>query len=311
MSPPVSTARTAPAPAGAGGWAHSDPAPGPEGRRGPPANPAILVAGGILAAYVVAALVAPLLVADPNAADVTARLAPPSRSHLLGTDQLGRDVAARLLHGARVSLVLAAATTAATAVLGLALGLLAATSHRLVDSLVMRVVDVVQALPGLLLALALVGVLGPSLRNLVIAIVAVWWAGYARMVRAIALSARERDYVEASRALGASEWRLLRRHILPSVLGPAVVLTTLDLGRTLLAVSGLSFLGLGARPPSPEWGAMLSEARSYLDQAPQLLLYPGLAITLFVLASNLLGDGLRDRLDPRSASGPASRGGRW
>jgi peptide/nickel transport system permease protein len=205
-----------------------------------------------------------------------------------------------MLHGARISLGIAVATTAGTAVLGLGLGLLAATSNRFLGSAVMRVVDIVQALPGLLLALALVGVLGPSLRNLVVAIVAVWWAGYARVVRSVALSVRERPFVEAARALGASEWRILRRHVLPNVLGPTAVLSTLDLGRTLLAVSGLSFLGLGARPPSPEWGAMLAEARHFLDRAPLPLLYPGLAITVFALACNLLGDGLRDALDPRA-----------
>ncbi len=259
------------------------------------------VAAAVLALFALAALAAPWLApTDPTAVDVQARFAPPSVEHPLGTDNLGRDVASRLLHGARISLGLAVATTVGTTVLGLALGLLAATSDRLAGSVVMRVVDIVQALPGLLLALALVGVLGPSLRNLVIAIIAVWWAGYARVVRSIALSVRERPFVEAARALGASEWRILRRHLLPNVLGPTAVLSTLDLGRTLLAVSGLSFLGLGARAPSPEWGAMLAEARNFIDRAPQLLLYPGLAITVFALAANLLGDGLRDALDPRS-----------
>lgn len=281
-----------------------DPSGGPLAKRGLTGDPTVLIGGGVLVVYLLAALAAPLLApGDPNAADVAARFSAPSLEHPLGTDQLGRDVAARLLHGARVSLTLAGATTAGTVAVGLTLGLLAATRSRLAGVVVMRVVDIVQALPGLLLALALVGVLGPSLRNLVLAIIAVWWAGYARMVRSVALSVRERDFVEAARALGASEWRILRRHVLPNVLGPTIVLTTLDLGRTLLAVSGLSFLGLGARPPSPEWGAMLSEARSYLDRAPQLLIYPGVAITLFVLASNLLGDGLRDQLDPRSSRG--------
>lgn len=267
---------------------------------GLPIDRAAKVAAGVLALLALAALAAPWLApTDPNAVDVQARFAPPSLEHPLGTDNLGRDLASRLLYGARISLGIAVATTAGTALLGLGLGLLAATSDRLVGSVVLRVVDVVQALPGLLLALALVGVLGPSLRNLVIAIIAVWWAGYARVVRSIALSVRERPFVEAARALGASEWRILRRHILPNVLGPTVVLSTLDLGRTLLAVSGLSFLGLGARAPSPEWGAMLAEARNFLDRAPQLLLYPGLAITIFAVAANLLGDGLRDALDPR------------
>jgi len=269
---------------------------------------AATLGAAVLVLFVVAALAAPWLApTDPNAVDVQARFALPSLEHPLGTDNLGRDLASRMLYGARISLGIAIATTAGKAVLGLGLGLLATTSSRLVGSVVMRVVDIVQALPGLLLALALVGVLGPSLRNLVIAIIAVWWAGYARVVRSVGLSVRERPFVEAARALGASEWRILRRHILPNVLGPTAVLSTLDLGRTLLAVSGLSFLGLGARPPSPEWGAMLAEARTFLDRAPLLLLYPGLAITVFALASNLLGDRLRDLLDPQARRSFAPR----
>jgi peptide/nickel transport system permease protein len=247
-----------------------------------------------------AVLAAPLLTSgDPNAVDPTNRFQSPSRAHPFGTDQLGRDVFTRILYGGRLSIGLALAATAGTTVIGLTLGLVSAARGGLVDAVVMRVVDTLQALPGLLLALALVGVLGPSLRNLIIAIVAVWWAGYARLVRSMALTIRERPYVESARAVGASETRILVRYVLPNLLGPAVVMSTLDLGRTLLAVAGLSFLGLGARPPTPEWGAMLAEAKAYLDRAPMLLGYPGLAITTFGLACNLVGDGVRDALDPR------------
>lgn len=261
---------------------------------------AAVVGAVVVLTYLVAAIGAPWIApGDPNAVDTTLRYASPSWEHPFGTDQLGRDTFARVVHGARLSIGLAVATTAGIAVLGLSLGLMSAMRSRGIDAVIMRVVDVLQAVPGLLLALALVGLLGPSLRNLVIAIVMVWWAGYARLVRSMALSIRERPFVESARALGASELRIVVRHIFPNLIGPTVVLSTLDMGRSLLAVSGLSFLGLGARPPTPEWGAMLSEAKTYLVNEPMLLVYPGLAITLFVLAFNLLGDGLRDALDPR------------
>ena len=164
----------------------------------------------------------------------------------------------------------------------------------------MRVADVFLALPTLILALVVVGLLGQGLRNLIITIIFVQWPSYARIVRGMALKLREREFVEAARAVGASRPRLVLRHVLPNLLGPIVVLTTLDMGRVLLAVSGLSFLGFGVRPPTPEWGAMLADARKYLHRAPQLLIWPGLAITLMVLAFNLAGDGLRDMLDPRT-----------
>lgn len=261
---------------------------------------AAVVGAVTIAVYAVVALAAPWIApGDPNAVDTAARYADPSWEQPFGTDQLGRSNFARVVHGARISIGLALVTTVGIALIGLSAGLLSAMRGRGVDTIVMRVVDVLQAVPGLLLALALVGLLGPSLRNLVVAIIAVWWAGYARLVRSMALSLRERAFVESARAAGAGELRVLVRHILPNLVGPMVVLSTLDMGRTLLAVSGLSFLGLGARPPSTEWGAMLSEAKTYLVNEPLLLVYPGMAITLFVLAFNLLGDGLRDALDPR------------
>lgn len=260
----------------------------------------------VVAVYVLAAISAPWLAPhDPNATDFSARFEAPSLEHPFGTDNLGRDVAGRILHGAPISMGLATLSTFGIGALGLTLGLLAGMRGRTVDVLIMRVVDALQALPGLLLALALVGVLGPSLRNLVVAIVVVWWGDHARLVRSMTLSLRERPFVEAARALGASEVRIMVRHVLPNLIGPIVVLSTLDMGRTLLAVSGLSFLGLGARPPTPEWGAMLAEAKDHLSTAPMLLVYPGMAITLFVLAFNLLGDGLRDALDPRMRRGRA------
>ncbi len=170
----------------------------------------------------------------------------------------------------------------------------------LVDTLISRLIEIVQTVPGLLLALAITAVLGTGLRNVAIAIIVTAWAGYARIVRGAVLAEREKDYVEGARAVGASTARLFRRHLLPNILGPVLVITTLELGVILLAVSGLSFLGLGVKPPAAEWGAMLSEGRTYLSRAPQMMFYPGGAIFLMVLGFNLLGDGLRDLLDPRT-----------
>lgn len=237
---------------------------------------------------------------DPDLVDVAGKFAPPSTSHPLGTDNLGRDLLSRLLFGARLSIGSAVVAGLSTAVIGLLVGMLAAFYGGLVDTVLSRVVDIVLAFPLFLLALAITGILGPGLPNLVISLVAVAWAGYARIVRSAVLAEREKPYIEAARAAGASHVGLLIRHLLPNIVAPVVVLTTLDLGVMLLAISGLSFLGLGVKPPTAEWGAMLSEGRNYLDQAPQMMLYPGLAIFLLVLGFNLLGDGLRDALDPRT-----------
>lgn len=256
-------------------------------------------AAAVLLIVAVGAAAAPWISpADPAQVDFGNRFAAPSIEHPLGTDNLGRDELSRLLHGAGLSLSMALSATAGIALVGTAAGLLAGMSGRVTDSLVSRVVEVLQALPTLILALVVVGLLGTGTGNLVLAIVLVGWTGHARVVRAMALAVRERPYIEAARGLGAAHRRIVLRHVVPNLLGPVVVLTTLDLGRILLVVSGLSFLGLGIEPPTPEWGAMLAESRSYLDRAPQLLLNPGLAITVVVLACNLAGDALRDALDP-------------
>jgi peptide/nickel transport system permease protein len=235
---------------------------------------------------------------DPVAVDFNHRFATPSIQHPLGTDNLGRDTLSRLLHGARLTIGLSVVATAGITLLGLTLGLVAGIYGRAADTVIMRVVDVMLSLPTLILALVVVGILGQGLRNLIISVILVQWASYARVVRGIALTVRERPFVEAARALGARRSRLLLKHVLPNLIGPMVVLSTLDMGRTLLAVSGLSFLGFGAKPPTPEWGAMLAESRRFIDRAPQLLALPGMAITIMVLAFNLAGDGLRDFLDP-------------
>lgn len=247
-----------------------------------------------------AALLAPVLSPhDPNAVDVARKFAPPSSRFPLGTDHLGRDLLSRMLYGGRLSIGSTVAATTAIAVIALVVGTLAGYAGGVVDNVLSRLIDTVSALPTILLALAMTAVLGVGLRNVVIAIVAASWPSYARIVRGAILAEREKPYVEAARAAGATAARIIRRHLLPNIIGPVVVITTLELGIMLLGISALSFLGLGVRPPTAEWGAMLSEGRTYLSRAPNMMLFPGSAIFFMVLGFNLLGDGLRDLVDPR------------
>ncbi len=255
---------------------------------------------GIVAAFVLLALLAPLVSPrDPNAIDVAHKLTPPSRQYPLGSDALGRDVASRLIYGARLSISMAVAASLAIAVIGLLIGLCAGYVGGVVDAVISRTIDVVLTVPGFLLALAVLGTMGPGLDKMIGAVVAVSWASFARVVRSAVLAERAKPYVASARATGASHTRIVGRHVLPNVISPVVVLTTLEMGSILLGVSALSFLGLGVNPPTAEWGAMLSEARTYLSDAPFLMVAPGMAILLMVLGFNLLGDGLRDVLDPR------------
>ena len=257
----------------------------------------LVLVSTLVAAALLAGLIAPY---DPNEVDVLRRFTAPSLEFPLGTDNLGRDVLSRILHGARLSIGTSVVAGLAIGFIGLVMGMLGGYFGGVVDMVIGRVTDVLLAFPLFLLALGITGLLGPGLRNLTIAVIAVAWAGYARIVRSAVLAEREKPYVEAARAAGASGLGLLRRHLLPNIVAPVVVLTTLDMGVVLLAISGLSFLGLGVKPPTPEWGAMLAEGRAYLDQGPQMMLFPGAAIFLMVLGFNLLGDGLRDALDPRT-----------
>ena len=235
---------------------------------------------------------------DPNALDVVNRYASPSSDHLLGTDHLGRDEFSRLLFGARISLFTSLAVGAAILFIGLIVGTVSGLAGGFIDGAIMRIVDVLLAFPSFLLALAVTGMLGPGLFNLAIAMVTVWWAEYARMMRGLVLAVKERPFIESARALGLPLHRVALRHILPNVVSPVIVLATLRTGQILLALAALSFLGLGVQPPTAEWGSMLSEGQRYLASAPQLMVYPGLAITIAALGFNLLGDGLRDLLDP-------------
>ena len=258
-------------------------------------------AGLVLTVLFIAVAAAAPLVAphDPNTVDAKAILAPPSVDHPLGADNLGRDIASRLIYGARWTLGTAFLSAIAIVAIGVVVGLLAGYVGGLVDDILMRIVDVLLAFPSLVLALAIVGTLGPSLRNVMIGMVAVWWVDYARVIRGLTLGMREREFVASAHCAGCSPARIVLRHVLPNVVPSVIVLATLEFGALMLAISGLSFLGLGAQPPTPEWGTMLNNGRPFFQTAPQLMLFPGLAITLAVIACNLVGDGLRDVLDPR------------
>ena len=239
---------------------------------------------------------------DPYRGDLSAGLQPPSSAYLLGTDAQGRDVLSRVLYGARLSLTVGLGSQAVSLAVGLALGLVAGYSGRWVDATVMRVADVTLAFPSLLLLIAIAAAVKPSLPVICLVIGLVGWAGMARLVRGQVLVVRALDYVQAARALGASDARLVTRHILPNVLAPVIVATTLGIGGAIMAEAALSFVGLGAQPPTPSWGAMVAEGRDLLRVAPWVSLFPGLAIGVAVLSLNLLGDGLRDALDVRRAS---------
>jgi peptide/nickel transport system permease protein len=235
---------------------------------------------------------------DPAAQDLPLRLTGPAPAHPFGLDELGRDVLARVLAGARISFLVGAAVVGVSAVFGTLMGALAGYLGGRVDDLISRLIDILMAFPGLLLAIALVAVLGPGFGNVLFALTIIGWVGYARLVRAQVLRAREFDYVQAARALGATTPRVLFRHIVPAALPAVVVQATLGMAGAVIGEAALSFLGLGVQPPTPSWGTMLNGGRAHLLDAPHLTLFPGLAIVLLVLGFNFLGDGLRDVVDP-------------
>ena len=251
---------------------------------------------------IAAAVFGPLLTPyDPAGQELARRLEPPSLSHPLGLDELGRDILARLVSGARISLLVGLAVVSVSATIGMLLGSIAGYFGGRIDDVISRVVDVLMAFPGILLAIALVAVLGPSLSHVVMALSVIGWVGYARLVRGQALRTRELDFVQAARALGAGPIRIVLRHVLPSALPSVVVQATLGMAGAIIAEASLSFLGLGVQPPTPSWGTMLDAGRSHLFDAPHLTVVPGVAIALLVLGFNFLGDGLRDRVDPKLA----------
>jgi peptide/nickel transport system permease protein len=260
-----------------------------------------LAGGAILAAVVLVALLAPWLApGDPLEQNLYRRLLPPSPDHWLGTDDFGRDMLSRLLYGARLSLRVGLMAIFLALTAGTALGLVAGYRGGVADMLIMRLMDILLAFPSILLAIAIVAVIGPGIDKAMLAVSMVLVPQFARLVRASVLSIRETAYVEAARALGAGEGGILWRGVLPNCAAPLIVQATLGLGTAILDAAGLSFLGLGAQPPTPEWGAMLSGGRELLLEAPWVMTFPGLAIFIVVLGLNLFGDGLRDALDPRS-----------
>jgi ABC-type dipeptide/oligopeptide/nickel transport system permease subunit len=278
-------------------------------------NPRLVVGGAVIALLVLVAVLAPVLSpADPLEMGPSL-LAPPSREHLLGTDSFGRDVLTRLLYGSRISLLVAGLSVAVSASVGTVLGLVSATARGAVDWLIMRAMDVILAFPPILLAIAVVTFLGAGLGKLAMVIAVLYVPTFARLAYGSALGVAHKEFVEAARALGASAWHQMSRHVLPNIAGPIIVQGSLSLGFAILVESGLSFLGLGILPPTATWGRMVSESRNYLQRMPLLLIWPSLAIALAIGAFNLMGDGLRDRLDPklrgslRAAPKPAAGAG--
>ena len=260
----------------------------------------LIVGAGILGLVIGAAIFAPQI-APRNPIDqaFTDQLRAPSPGHLFGTDEFGRDIFSRVVYGARIALVIGVLADGIAAALGVLMGIVAGYFGGRLDSAIMRVVDVMLAFPYLLLAMIVVAILGPSLTNAMIAIGIVYTPQFARLVRAAVLAIREQEFVDAAGAVGAGAIRILTRHILPNVLSPIIVMATLTVGFTIVETAGLSFLGLGASPPTPEWGSMLATGRSFMLTAPWIATFPGLAILVTVVGFNLAGDGLRDLLDPR------------
>jgi peptide/nickel transport system permease protein len=254
----------------------------------------------VIVVWIVVALAAPALSPySPSTVDVTARLRPPSAMHWLGTDVLGRDVFTRLIHGARISLTTGIVVVLVGAIIGTLVGGIAAYVRGRLEELIMRLTDLVLCFPPIILAMAIAAALGIGTTNTIIAMLVVWWPKFARLARSLVLVQRSQEYVEAAVVMGLSPARILLRHIMPNAIGPLIVLVTLDVGNAIITFAGLSFLGLGVIPPTPEWGSMVSEGRELIEQW-WVAAFPGLAILTVVLGFNFLGDGIRDWLDPRS-----------
>jgi len=262
---------------------------------------AVLIGGIIVLAVMVAAILAPLLSThDPYEMNVRERLLDPLEGgHLLGTDQFGRDLFTRILYGARVSLEVGIVSVSLALVIGVTLGLISGYYGGWIDTVIMRFVDIVLSFPVLLLAIAFVAALGPGIENVIIALALVYWTSYARLVRATVLSIKEEEYVQAARTIGSSDFRIIVYNILPNCLAPIIVVATLGLGQAIVAEATLSFLGLGIQPPESSWGWTLAFGMKFLQDAPHLSIYPGVAIMRTVLGFNLLGDGIRDLTDTK------------
>jgi peptide/nickel transport system permease protein len=254
----------------------------------------------VLVCFTLMAILAPQIAPyDPNAVALSKKLQSPSWEHLMGTDNLGRDMLSRIIFGARVTLGTTGVAVLLIMTLGVSVGSLSGFLGGWVDAALMRIVDMLSAFPSLILAIVISGTIGQSSMTVMVSLSAVWWLIYARVIRSMALVIKESDYVIAAQCLGAKQSHIVRKHVVPNIISPIVVLTTLDIGRIALALASISFLGLGAQPPTPEWGMMLNLGRPFMMNAPHFMIFPGLAIFLVVLAANLMGDALRDALDPR------------
>ncbi len=265
-------------------------------------QPLAVVGVTLLAIFVICAVFAPWLAPqDPSKLDLTGRLMGPSWAHWFGTDELGRDILSRTLFGARISLIVAVSVVGLSLVVGLVAGALAGFYGGLTDTVVnIYVTNAFMALPGILLAIAFVAFMGPGLENVILALAISGWVGYARLVRAQVMAVKEKEFVEAARALGATDLRVMGRHILPNILQPLIVQAAIGMAGAVLAEATLSFLGLGIPPPAASWGSMLNDARSHLFDSPHLVFFPAMAVMLCVLSFNFIGDALRDWLDPRT-----------
>ncbi|WP_370475587.1 nickel transporter permease [Sporosarcina pasteurii] len=267
-------------------------------------NKAAVVGGFLILLFVIASIIVSLfgphiISYDPTKVDVLNKLQPPSKEHWFGTDNFGRDIFTRILYGMPLTLKVGFLSVGMGGIVGVILGIVSGYYGGKIDTIIMRIMDVLLAFPGILLALAIVSVLGGSLTNVIIAVSIFSVPAFARIVRGSTLSVRKLEYIDAVRALGASDLRIIFKHILPNVMSPIIVQATLRIATAVLTASGLSFLGLGAQPPEPEWGAMLNDGRTYMKSAPHLILFPGMMIVIVVLAFNIFGDGLRDALDPK------------
>ncbi|MCD6442505.1 MAG: ABC transporter permease [Thermotogae bacterium] len=254
----------------------------------------------IVLAFLMVAIVAPFVAPyDPIEQNLKEKLLPPSREHLFGTDQFGRDIFSRVLYGSRIALWIILLVSLISGGVGTMIGVFSGYFGGIVDEILMRITDMFLAFPGLVLAMAFAAAMGPSLTNTIIAISLVYWTRYARLARAEAMRVKNMEYIEAEKAIGASHLRIIFLHVLPMCISPVLVQLTLRMGTIILTAAGLGFLGLGAQPPTPEWGAMVSDGRNYLVDQWWISTFPGLAIAIVVLGFNLLGDGIRDMLDPR------------
>ena len=260
-----------------------------------------IIAGSvIIAVLIILACFAPFIThSDPLKVNMNEKLQGVSTAHVMGTDQLGRDMFSRVLYGARVSITASLSVVVICMSFGTLVGSIAGYYGGIIDEIIMRAVDIIMAFPSFILPIAIAGVLGPSVSNIIFAMTITSWVGYARMMRSSVLSIKHIDFVEAAKAMGSSKVKIIWRHIIPNAVQPLVVYAAFNASHTILAISGLSFIGLGAQPPTPEWGAMLKEAVTFVATSPHLFIFPGIMVMLTVLGFNLIGDGLRDLFDPR------------